>query len=555
MPLNKEMTPLQRLIGMFSLEQRDIAQIIYYAVFSGIVSLSLPLGIQAIINLVQGAQLSTSWIVLTILVPIGVIFSGILQYMQMRIIETIQQRIFTRASFELSYRFPRIKISELQDYYPPELANRFFDTLTIQKGLSKLLIDMPSAFLQIAFTLILLSFYHPFFIIFGLLTIFLIYLVFWFTFQKGLKSSLDESQRKYKVAHWIQEIARTLISFKISGNANFPLNKNDLLVSEYLKARESHFKIIVIQFSQMIGFKVVVTAALLSVGGALVLNQQMNIGQFVASEIIILLVISSVEKLIMGLETIYDVLTSIEKLGQILDKELEIEEGLRPVLDKKFLIELDSVSLKIPNRRKPVLDDISLKVDCSSRIIITGESGSGKSTLLRVIAGTMEPTSGGIFVNERSFKSLHLHHYWHHLGTSLLQENPFEGTIEENITMGDSSISRDEVTALLPKLKLQSFIKEQSKGLETMIYPEGKQLSYGTIEKILLARAVIKKPKLLILEDPLNQVDNQQANDIIDFLTDPKNLWGLVVVSHNPRWQRCCNQLIHLKNGSIISTN
>jgi len=89
--------------------------------------------------------------------------------MQLRIIETIQQRIFTRASFELSYRFPKIKMNELRNFYPPELANRFFDTLTIQKGLSKILIDVPTALLQIIFALILLSFYHPFFIIFGLL--------------------------------------------------------------------------------------------------------------------------------------------------------------------------------------------------------------------------------------------------------------------------------------------------------------------------------------------------------------------------------------------------
>ena len=159
-------TPWKRLLGLLDLERKDIFQIFYYAIFSGLVSLSLPLGIQAIINLIQGAQISTSWIVLVILVTVGVVFSGALQLMQLRIIETIQQRIFTRASFELSYRFPKIKMNELRNYYPPELANRFFDTLTIQKGLSKILIDVPTAILQILFELILLSFYHPFFIIF-----------------------------------------------------------------------------------------------------------------------------------------------------------------------------------------------------------------------------------------------------------------------------------------------------------------------------------------------------------------------------------------------------
>ena len=138
------LTPWQRFLGLIKLEKKDVYQLFYYAIFFFFFSLSLPLGIQAIINLIQGAQISTSWIVLIILVTVGVLFSGILQLMQLRIIETLQQRIFVRSSFEMSYRFPKIKMTELRDYYPPELANRFFDTLIIQKGLSKILIDVPS---------------------------------------------------------------------------------------------------------------------------------------------------------------------------------------------------------------------------------------------------------------------------------------------------------------------------------------------------------------------------------------------------------------------------
>ena len=288
---------------------------IYYVVFSGLIGLTLPLGIQAIINLIQGAQVSTSWIVLVSLVTIGVAFVGVLQLMQMRIIETIQQRLFMRASFEFTYRFPKIRMDELHNYYPPELANRFFDVLTVQKSLAKLLIDVPTAVLQIVFALVLLSFYHPFFIAFGVLLLVLIYIVFKYTIQRGMDTSLKESKKKYIVAHWIQEVARAIMSFKISGKTSLAIDKNDKLVEDYLIAREGHFKILIIQFIQMIGFKVLVTAGLLLIGGLLVLNQELNIGQFVAAEIIILLVIGSVEKLILGLESFYDVLTSLEKMG------------------------------------------------------------------------------------------------------------------------------------------------------------------------------------------------------------------------------------------------
>ena len=221
--MNKKeiMSPWQRLVGLLKLEKRDVLQVIYYAIFSGFLGLTLPLGIQAIINLIQGAQVSTSWIVLVILVTMGVAFVGILQLMQMRIIETIQQRIFTRASFEFTYRFPKLKMNELRNYYPPELANRFFDTLNIQKGLAKILVDIPAAILQIVFALILLSFYHPFFIAFGFLLLILIYVVFKFTAKKGMETSLMESKHKYKVAHWIQEVARAVVSFKLSGKNEF----------------------------------------------------------------------------------------------------------------------------------------------------------------------------------------------------------------------------------------------------------------------------------------------------------------------------------------------
>ena len=552
---NKQLTPWERFTGLLQLEKKDIFQIFYYAIFGGVVALSLPLGIQAIINLIQGAQISTSWIILVIVVTSGVIFSGALQLMQLRIIETIQQRIFVRASFELSYRFPKIKMTELRNYYPPELANRFFDTLTIQKGLSKILIDVPTALLQIIFALILLSFYHPFFIIFGFFLLLLIYIVFKFTAQKGLETSLAESQIKYKVAHWIQEIARTVVSFKLSGNTNLAIQKNDDLVDQYLKARESHFKILLLQFSQMIGFKVIVTASLLLIGGALVLNQEMNIGQFVAAEIIILLVIQSVEKLIIGLESLYDVLTSIEKIGQVVDKELESQDGEKPMFKNGVTLELDEVSYRVENRKKGIINNISLTLTPTSRILIQGESGAGKSSLLRLISGIIEPTEGNIYINNLSLASLHLNHYRSQLGLSLSDETPFEGSIRDNLVFGNRQIEEAIIFEALDTVGLNQFLKEQPNGLETVLYPEGKQMSYTIAKKIILARAIIKQPKIMILEDPLDQFNLEETLKIIHYLTDSKRPWALIVVSSKKSWRAQCNQTITLEKGEIKSIN
>ncbi len=552
MNIKEVMSPWERLVGLLKLEKKDLLQVIYYAIFSGLLALTLPLGIQAIINLIQGAQVSTSWIVLVILVTAGVAFVGVLQLMQMRIIETIQQRIFTRASFEFTYRFPKMKMNELRNYYPPELANRFFDTLNIQKGLSKILIDIPAAVLQILFALILLSFYHPFFIAFGILLLLLIYVVFKFTAQKGMDTSLLESKHKYKVAHWIQEVARAVVSFKLSGKTNLAISKNDDLVNDYLKARESHFRILVIQFIQMIGFKVIVTAGLLLIGGLLVLNQEMNIGQFVAAEIIILLVITSVEKLILGLESFYDVLTSLEKMGQVVDKDLEMQDGDQPDFKDNFNLELDNVSYKVPQREQSILESISLKIKPKSRILVRGESGSGKSSLLRLIAGVIEPTKGSVYIDEYALKNINLNYYRSHLGLSLADETPFEGSIRDNITFGNKAISEEQLLWAIDKVGLNLFIKESPQGLNTVLYPEGKQISFTVAKRIVLARAIVSKPKILILEDPLEHFEAEEVGRLIAFLTDEANPWALVVVSMSNDWSQSCTQVITLKKGEII---
>jgi len=548
------LTSWQRLTRLLELDKKDVRQIFYYAIFAGLVGLTLPLGIQAIINLIQGAQVSTSWIVLVVLVTLGVAFGGILQLMQIRITENIQQKIFTRSSFEFAYRFPKIKMSELHGIYPPELANRFFDTLTIQKSLSKILVDYPTALLQIIFGLILLSFYHPFFIIYGFLLVILVYILLKYTAERGLETSLKESKSKYKVAHWLQEVARSIVSFKLSGRTSLALQKNDKLTSEYLTYRENHFKVLISQFIQMIGFKVLVTAGLLVIGGVLVLNQEMNIGQFVAAELIILIIIGAVEKLITGLESFYDVFTSLEKLGNVVDKELEPHTGERPFHPtENFSVEFENVTYEVPGRSRPIIDNVNLKISGTCTVLLKGDNGSGKATLLRLIAGIMPPSKGNIFINNTDLRGVYLNYYRSHLGQSLTEETPFEGTLRDNITFGDPEISDDQIYWALEKSGLNSFLKKLSNGLQTTIYPEGRQLSYTVSKKIVLARSIVRKPKMLILKEPLDQFDEAEALRIMDFLTDPSNGWSMVVVSQDNAWAQRCKRVITLDEGRIIS--
>ena len=546
-------SPLQRLINLLKLDKKDISQIFFYAIFAGLVSLSLPLGIQAIINLIQSGRVSVSWIVLVVIVIIGVALVGILSLMQLRITENLQQKIFVRSSFEFGYRLPKIKFEELYNQYPPELANRFFDTITIQKGVSKLLIDFSTALLQITFGIILLSLYHPFFIIFGILLLVLLYIIFKFSYNSGLSTSLKESKYKYKVVSWLQEMGRNNFSFRKKSNFEYALTKNDKLVGEYLNYREKHFGIIKRQFIQLIAFKIIITAGLLFIGGYLVLNQKMNIGQFVAAEIVILLVISSVEKIIVGLETLYDVLTAVEKIGQISDLQMEESETANnEICYTNMTLESENIQFKFPDNSEYVLDKINLKIEQSEKIYLEGDNGSGKTTLIRILSGLLHPTSGSFFINDDTYRKIDLDQYRSQIATIINGETPFEGTILENITFNNPSISQDDLKWAIESVQLGAFIKSLPKGLDTKIFPEGRQLSSSNAQKILLARSIINKPKILFLEDAFDKMDAKITQEVIDFITSSENKWTLIVSSKNTYWKQKCNRTITMSEGKII---
>lgn len=547
------MSPLTRFYNLLLLDKKDVLQLFFYAIFAGLISLSLPLGIQAIINFIQSGRVSVSWIVLVILVVIGVALVGVLSMMQLRITENLQQKIFIRSSFEFAGRMPRIKFEELYGTYPPELANRFFDTMAIQKGTSKLLIDFSAALLQIIFGVVLLSLYHPYFIVFGFMLLILLYYIFKFSYNPGLETSLFESKYKYKVAAWLQEIARNNFSFRNELNYDYALQKNDYLVTDYLKYREKHFNVVKRQFSQLIFFKIIITASLLSIGGYLVLSQEMNIGQFVAAEIIILLVIGSVEKIILGLETFYDVLTSVEKIGLVTDMNLEEESNQNPnSCFTAISLEVDNLSFKFPDSKNNILKKITLKIEQSEKIIIEGANGSGKTTLIRLLSGLIQPTSGYFYINDDTFQKIDLKQYRSQIGSVIYGETPFEGSIIDNITFRDENVSQENLKWAIESVQLSSFLKTLPNGLDTIIFPQGRQLSASNAQKILLARSILHKPKVLFYEDPTDTMDEKIANEIIDFITDPKNGWTVIVSSKNPYWKTKCARNIIMENGQII---
>jgi len=469
-------------------------------------------------------------------------------------VENIAQNIFTRASFEFAFRIPRIKYSELYNYYAPELANRFFDTITIQKGLPKILIDFSLASFQIAAGLIVLSLYHSFFIIFGIVLIALVYVILIVSGPKGLRTSLQESKHKYGVAHWLEEIARTKLSFKLIENQEIAMTKTDTQVSSYLGARESHFRVLISQFLKLIGFKVLVAAGLLIIGSILVFRQEMNIGQFVAAEIIIILIISSVEKLIKSLDSIYDVLTALEKIGHITDMDLDKEEGLQFEEGiRSISTSVHSLSFSFADSQKIILDDINFEVKDNDSLVIMGSAGSGKSTLISLLAGIHDPSEGVVKYNGLSMQSLDFVTLRRHIGFALSNNQIFLGSLLENIAMGRENVLTEDVVRAIEIVQLQDFITTLPHGLNTNLDPDGKRIPRSAANKIILARALASRPKLLILEDPLDHVPFAEKEVIIQKLTDPKAPWNIIVTTVDEAWSRYIDHKIMLNKGRVVS--
>ncbi len=541
---------LAKLYKLLVLDRKDIYAIYAFSIFAGLVQLSLPLGIQTIISFVLAGSVSTSIVILIFLVVLGVFFNGLLQVKQMQITEKIEQKIFVRYSFEIADRLPKINIEKMDNYYLPEVVNRFFDTMSLQKGMSKLLLDIPAATIQMIFGLILLSFYHPVFIVFGMVMFLLLILILRFTSVKGMETNMRASDYKYSVASWLEEIARTIKTFKYSKGTSLHLSETDRLTTGYLEAHTAHFRVLQKQYWSLITFKIMITAAMLIVGSILLVDQQLNIGQFVAAEIVILTIIGAVEKFITSLDKVYDVLTALEKLGKITETETEKEGTIE--LGPKFegvAIRFDEVSFQYPDGNR-VLNQLSFTLKPGRHIAVMGKSGSGKSTLLRLLTGAFKDFEGNVLIDEVPVGNYNLHSLRLQTGILLNAQDIFKASLLDNLTMGNEAISISEVSALANVTGLIDFIQSQKEGYDTLLDPAGKRLSKKVIQTILLMRAILGKHRLLLLEEPLLDLDNKYAENILEYLkTDTTST--IIIVTANPLVAQACDKVLWLENGTL----
>jgi ATP-binding cassette, subfamily B, bacterial len=542
---------LVKLHKLIMVDRRDVTSVYFFAIVGGLISLSLPLGIQTIISFVMANSLSTSVVILIGIVIGGVFLNGFVQVRQSQVIERIRQKIFTRYTLEFSHKIPKISLEEMDNYYLPEVVNRFFDITALAKSIEKLLVDIPTSLIQILLGLILLSFYHPLFIGFGAFVLIILVIIIRITSPQGFRTNMQSSDYKYKTAGWLQEVARGAKTFRYSKGSALHMHKTDGLVSEFLESRTAHFKILTIQYWSLILFKILIVATMLIAGTWLLLDQQINVGQFIAVDIVIILIISSVEKLIATMDNVYDSLTSIEKLGKIVDSKIESNGNLNFDNANGCYIDFVDVQFAYPNGSR-ALRNADFMIASNDVVCIKGASGAGRSTILRLLTGAYPSFEGSILLNKIPIGNYDLYDLRSHTGIMLNEQDIFRGTILENLTMGNTSIGMKEITYLADKIGFTEFITTNKNGYDTLLDPMGKRLSNNIKQNIKLLRALLGKPTLLLLEEPLRHLNSSQEFEMMEYLRLESNA-TVLIISNDKELHAMCDQVLELEDGVIIN--
>jgi ABC-type bacteriocin/lantibiotic exporter with double-glycine peptidase domain len=541
--------PMQRLVGLMRLESDQAGVAVVYAIGVGIMSLGAPLGVQVLVNTVAFGGLVQPLVVLTLLVFGAISLASLLRALQTRVVESVQQRLFVRAALDVTNRLPRARLDAFDQTHGPELVNRFFDVLTVQKGAATLLLDGVGVALSVLVGTLILAFYHPFLLVLDIVLIGVVALTIAAFGKKATESSIQESHAKYAVVAWLEEIARHPVSFRSAGGSSYAEARGKELAADYVHARQRHFTNLFRQIVIFLGLQAVATAALLGIGGWLVMRGKITLGQLVAAELIVTTVVAGFAKLGKYLESVYDLLAAVDKIGHLIDLPLEPRRGrpLRPS-SKGARVRMTAVSFGYPNAK--ILDNVNLDLEPGARVAVIGPNGSGKSSLADLIYALRAPSAGSIELDGEPVRDLDR--------VSLREQvalvrgvEIFEGSIADNVRMGRALMHAGDVRRALEQVGLWETVSALPEGMETKLLTGGTRLSAGEARRLVLARAIASKPRLLMLDEALDDLDPTTREEVSLMLSSPDAPWTVLVTTHDRKALRGCDRVYCLHDGTL----
>lgn len=543
-------TPFQRFIRMVRLDARDLGIILCYTLLTGILGLAVPLAAQALVNTIAVGIFLQPLVVLSVVVLVLLLFRGFLRLLKMYLVEVLQQRVFVRVALRLADHLPRIRQESLSQAYAPELANRFFDALTIQKSWAKLLLEGPAAILQSFVGLLLMAFYSPLLLAFDVVLVAGGLAVLFGLGWGGVRTSIRESAEKYRVAHWLEEVGRCERNLKFTAASGFAVTEADRMVDDYLDARQGHFLVLLRQAMGSYVLQALASAGILAVGGWLVIQRQLTMGQLVASELIVLSVLAALEKLIRLAEPWFDLLTALEKIGHVTDLPQESSGVVEIGRDRPPRIELTDVHFAY-GEGPEVIQGIDLVVEPGERIAITGSSGAGKTTLVHLLTGLFEPDRGAVRLDDRAMTEFELSRLRTALTMVGNRYDVFEGTLEQNIRVGREEVSDEDLHWALDLTGIDSDLRRLPRGLQTPVLSEGKNLSSGQVQRVLIARALLDRPKVLVFDETIRGMDPDRRKRLLSGLLANKE-WTLVFVSQEREVLERCDRVLMIEEGVFV---
>ncbi len=541
----RPMKPLNRLWSMLRAEQSDIRIVLVYALFIGLLALATPLAIEILVSTVAFGRSLQPIVVLAVILFAFLAFSAIVQAVEKYVVELIQRRLFVRIAGDLAYRLPRVRRNSLDGHYAPELTNRFFDIVTVQKMVATLLIDALDLVIVTVSGMIVLALYHP--LLLGL-ELFLLVLVLFVVFvlgRGGIATSIKESKIKYSMAAWLENIARSKHALKYEGGSEFAIENADRIAKKYLTARQAHFRILFRQIVFNLGLYAVGSAVLFGVGGFLVIQGQLSLGQLVAAELIVAIILGSVTKMSKHLEGFYDLMASVDKLGTLFDLPLERQDGLLSIPGSGAVeLRLRDLCYGFDNGHN-VLEDLNLLVKPGSCLGICGPPGCGKTALAELLFGLRRATSGNIELNGVDTDNLRPDVLRRHV--SLV--GPVEiidGTIAENVHMDREEVNSTVVHESMRQVELLDNVFLLHDGLETVLTAEGSPLSETQQRRLALARAIAGRPRLLVIDTLLDGLPDGEAMKLLSTLSGKDNPWTLILFSGRRQLLDCCDHVFDL---------
>ncbi len=226
--------------------------------------------------------------------------------------------------------------------------------------------------------------------------------------------------------------------------------------------------------------------------------------------------------------------------------------GQRPFKQLKQSITVSTVSFSYKKTSTFKLSKVSFTIEKNKSIAILGSSGSGKSTLIDLLIGLLHPNTGDILIDNHSLNTYDIHSFRSRIGIVTQDILFLNDTILNNLTWGTSSISKQQLHRILKQTHCLEFIRQLDNGLDTVIGDRGIKLSGGQRQRLALARALVNKPDILILDEATNALDAESEAFIHETIASLQGKLTTIMVSHRLSSVKHVDHIIVMDNGSII---